>query len=348
MLEPMESADQLPIGWGDDQEAGWYRLRRRGDEARFGYQVGPQSWKQYLHAARLRLWSARRKGNGFKIDAEAAEEPPRYAFLGVRACDLAAIRRLDEVLMGEGAFKDPPYVRRREGALLIAAACTEGGATCFCVSMGTGPAPTQGYDLALTEVLTKREHYFVMDVGSRRGEEAIAPLKPPAASAAQVAAARAAVKRAAGQMGRSLQLAGLKELFYRNYENPRWDAVARRCLTCANCTMVCPTCFCTTVEDQTDLVGGRAERARLWDSCFTMEFSYIHGGSVRTSPMARYRQWLTHKLATWIDQFGAPGCVGCGRCITWCPVGIDLTEEARAIRDLSASADARESSHDQA
>jgi Fe-S-cluster-containing hydrogenase component 2 len=126
---------------------------------------------------------------------------------------------------------------------------------------------------------------------------------------------------------------GIKELLYRNYEHPRWDNVATRCLTCANCTMVCPTCFCTTVEDVTDLSGDHAERWRKWDSCFTMDFSYIHGGSVRATPKSRYRQWLTHKLATWFDQFGSSGCVGCGRCITWCPVAIDLTEEVRAIRD---------------
>jgi Fe-S oxidoreductase len=97
--------------------------------------------------------------------------------------------------------------------------------------------------------------------------------------------------------------------------------------------MVCPTCFCTTVEDVSDVTGDHAERWRRWDSCFTLGFSYIHGGSIRNSGKARYRQWMTHKLASWIDQFGTSGCVGCGRCITWCPVGIDITEEARAIRD---------------
>ena len=96
--------------------------------------------------------------------------------------------------------------------------------------------------------------------------------------------------------------------------------------------MVCPTCFCTTVEDGTDLAGESAERTRRWDSCFTIDFSYVHGGSVRLRSRSRYRQWMTHKLATWIDQFGSSGCVGCGRCITWCPVAIDITEEVAAIR----------------
>jgi formate hydrogenlyase subunit 6/NADH:ubiquinone oxidoreductase subunit I len=140
------------------------------------------------------------------------------------------------------------------------------------------------------------------------------------------------VDRASRQI-RHLDTAGLRDLLYENFEHPRWDNVAARCLSCANCTMVCPTCFCTTVEDVSDISGNHAERWRRWDSCFTQSFSYIHGGSVRTSAKSRYRQWMTHKLASWTDQFGTSGCVGCGRCITWCPVGIDITEEVRAIRE---------------
>jgi ferredoxin len=116
-----------------------------------------------------------------------------------------------------------------------------------------------------------------------------------------------------------------------NLEHPRWTEVAKRCLACTNCTLVCPTCFCSTVEDVTDLGGDQIGRERRWDSCFTLEFSYIHGGSVRRDGASRYRQWLTHKLAHWHDQFGSSGCVGCGRCISWCPVGIDITEEVAAI-----------------
>jgi ferredoxin len=133
-------------------------------------------------------------------------------------------------------------------------------------------------------------------------------------------------------MGRALDTSDLKGLLYGNLEHPRWDEVSQRCLTCGNCTLVCPTCFCSTVEDVTDLSGTETERTRRWDSCFSLDHSYIHGGSVRDSGRARYRQWMTHKLATWFDQFGSSGCVGCGRCITWCPVGIDITEEVRAIR----------------
>ena len=150
--------------------------------------------------------------------------------------------------------------------------------------------------------------------------------------AADLAAAAASVDRAAQQMGRAMDTHDIRDLLLDNLDHPRWDAVASRCLSCANCTLVCPTCFCSAVEDTTDLSGEEAERARVWDSCFSVDYSYIHGGSVRQSGRSRYRQWMTHKLGTWFDQFGTSGCVGCGRCITWCPVGIDITEEVAAIR----------------
>jgi ferredoxin len=200
--------------------------------------------------------------------------------------------------------------------------------------MGTGPRAGHGFDLALTELL-RDSHEFLVEVGSARGGEILSRIPCRAASADDLAAAEAVVARTASRMGRTLDTNGIKELLQDNPEHPRWNEVAQRCLSCANCTMVCPTCFCTTVEDHSDLSNQVAVRERRWDSCFTLDFSYIHGGSVRTQTRSRYRQWMTHKLANWIDQFGMSGCVGCGRCITWCPVGIDITAEAAAIRETS-------------
>jgi ferredoxin len=198
--------------------------------------------------------------------------------------------------------------------------------------MQTGPKATAGFDLALTEVLDANRHYLVFEVGTELGAEILRDIAHREASKDEIQLAEQIVANTAAHMGRSMETTGIKDLLYRNLEHPRWNDVASRCLTCGNCTMVCPTCFCTTVEDVTDLSGERAERWRKWDSCYTMDFSYISGGSIRSSTRARYRQWMTHKLASWIDQFGTSGCVGCGRCITWCPVGIDITEEVRAIR----------------
>jgi ferredoxin len=326
----LNSTTDLPVGWTDEQDGGRYRLKRRTDEALFGYNVGPHSWKRFLHPPQLRLWRAQRDGRGFRVLPDD-DEVPRFAFVGVRACELHAIAIQDRVFLN-GPAVDSTYQARRENVFFVAINCGQAGGTCFCLSMKTGPRATAGFDLALTEVLEDGRHYFVGEVGTERGAEILREVSCQPARQEDKRSVERVVAHAAAQMGRQLDTTGIKQLLYGNYEHPRWDDVAARCLTCANCTMVCPTCFCTTVEDVTDLTGDHAERWRKWDSCFTMDFSYIHGGSVRASHRSRYRQWLTHKLATWIDQFETSGCVGCGRCITWCPVGIDITEEVRAIR----------------
>jgi ferredoxin len=321
----------LPQGWTDRQEPGRYGVERREDDAFFGYAVGPHSWKKFLFPPVETLWSVRWDADeGMAISQpEALQE--KFAFIGVRGCELHAMAIQDRVLC-EGEHANTAYAARRQEAFVVAVNCGQAGGTCFCVSMETGPKAESGFDLALTELLEDGEHHFLVEIGSQAGARVMEGVPAEPASAAQLEAAAAVVERTAGQMGRSLDTNGLKELLQGNLEHPRWDEVAERCLTCANCTMVCPTCFCTTVEDHSDLTNQSAERVRKWDSCFTMDFSYIHGGSVRSSTRSRYRQWMTHKLANWIDQFGTSGCVGCGRCVTWCPVGIDITEEAAAIR----------------
>jgi formate hydrogenlyase subunit 6/NADH:ubiquinone oxidoreductase subunit I len=325
--EIREESD-LPIGWTDRQEAGQYRLERRTDAALFGYNVGPHSWKKYLFPSRERLWTAIRKDGSFDVQPEPVDPTP-LAFLGVRACELAAMGVSDRVF---GKAGDPSYGERRRHVLRIAVQCGQAGGTCFCVSMGTGPAVRTGHDLSLTEVVRPDRHYFLVEVGSEAGATILSrvPLLP--APEGDVATATALVDRAAASMGRTMDPNGLRDLLVNNPEHPRWEIVARRCLSCTNCTMACPTCFCSTTEEVPDLSGETVEKWRRWDSCFNLGFTELHLMSARKSTQSRYRQWLTHKLASWQDQFGTSGCVGCGRCITWCPVGIDITEEAAAIR----------------
>ena len=320
----------LPAGWKDHQEAGRYRLERRADDALFGFVVGPQSWKRFLHPPLESLWTMGQGDGGVRLSSHATTAP-KFAFLGVRACEIHAIAIQDRVFV-DGPYPDAAYAMRRKDAFIVAVNCGQAGGTCFCVSMHTGPKASLGFDLALTELLEGDDHQFLVEVGSQAGAELLEQVPHFQATDAHLAAAEAVVSRTASQMGRSLDTVGIKELLQGNLDHPRWDEVAQRCLTCGNCTMVCPTCFCTTVEDHSDLTGIAAERVRKWDSCFTLDFSYLHGGSVRSTARSRYRQWMTHKLASWFDQFGTSGCVGCGRCITWCPVGIDITEEAAAIR----------------
>jgi sulfhydrogenase subunit beta (sulfur reductase) len=324
------SAGDLPVGWADDQDAGRYRLRRRavGDGTLFGYAVGPHSWKKYLFPPFARL--------------RPKEDPPAkpFAFIGVRPCELAAIAVQDRVFLG-GAHRDPQYASRREGAFIVAVNCGDPAGTCFCASMGGGPRAESGFDILLTELAGNPStavagaddagHRFLAESGTERGAAVLREVTTRPATAADLSAAEAVVERARAAMTRAMPEVNLKDLLYDNYASPRWDDVASRCLSCGNCTMVCPTCFCFSVEDTSGLAGADPERHRSWDSCFTPDHSYLHGGAVHASVKSRYRQWVTHKLATWPDQFGTAGCVGCGRCIAWCPVGIDITEEVATI-----------------
>ncbi len=336
VLDEISSADELPHGWTAQHEAATYRVERREDDAVFGWAVGPHSWKQELLPSRVRLWRAAARNEAPAIEEEPPPDRP-LALLGARSCDLHAIAIQDRVFL-EGRYVERDYAERRDGAYVVAVNCGEPGGTCFCASMGTGPRAETGFDLALTE-LTEVGHRYLVEVGSERGRALVSALPVREASEDDRAAATKVTDDAVDRMGRRLETAGIQELLAANLEHPRFAEVAERCLTCGNCTLVCPTCFCTSVEDVNDLADGSAERWRSWDSCFSTEYSYIHGGSIRRSPRARYRQWLTHKFGTWFDQFGTSGCVGCGRCITWCPVGIDVTEELAAIRATDGEVD---------
>lgn len=321
--------EDLPTGWTEVQEAGTYRLRRRDDEALFGHSVGPQSWKQYFFVPKLRLFKARISREGFAVEPEPSR-PPKLALIGARSCDIHAIEVQDRTFL-RGRFVDADYAARRKDVFVVAVNCGQAGGTCFCVSMNTGPRATFGFDLALTEIAGER-HRFVVEIGSERGREMLARVPVEDVPEEDRRQADDILTATARSMERTMDTTDIKDLLYRNPEHPRWNDVAQRCLACTNCTLVCPTCFCGSIEDTSDLTGETAERFRRWDSCFTLEHSYLHGGSVRSAIRSRYRQWLTHKVASWIDQFGTSGCIGCGRCITWCPVGIDITEEVAAIR----------------
>jgi len=332
---PVNKVGDLPAGWTSEQNPASYRLKRRPDNALFGYATGPKSMKDFLHVSEIRTFAAEKTDGLFWI-LPASEPPPRYAFLGVRGCDIAAMLVQDRVLIG-GQAADPFYEARRRNCLIIAVHCTEPASTCFCVSMGTGPR-ARNFDLALTEFADSDLHEFLVEIGSEAGAEILERIPVTIASTEMTSRSRALTDRAGQAMTRHLDKDRAVSLLRENFDSPQWDRVAERCLACGNCTMVCPTCFCVTFEDSTDISGQRAERWRKWDSCYSLAFSYIHGGSVRSSTKSRYRQWLTHKLSSWVDQFGSSGCVGCGRCITWCPVGIDLTEEVAAIEKANSAA----------
>ncbi len=332
VYDEIEGIEDLPKGWTDLQEPGRYRLEHRGDEKLFGYVVGPDTWKRYLNPPEAVVWAGTVGSDGFTTDP--VQETPKYAFFGVRPCEIAALGILDRVYTSaNGLSTNAGYTETREKAFIVGVNCAEPGGNCFCASMDTGPTAKAGYDVAITEMAHNGNMRYLLESGSEEGAAVLASIDVlEDASEAEVVAAGAVMTAAAAAMGKTLDTTDLPDLLKGNALNPRWDSIADRCLSCANCTLVCPTCFCNTVDDNLSLDGAHATRTRKWDSCFTLGFSYMHGQPMREGVGARYRQWITHKLATWVDQFDEMGCVGCGRCITWCPVGIDITHEAEAIR----------------
>ncbi len=325
VLGPIASIDDLPRGRIEQAEGGSVRLVEGPRDAFFDHTLPMQSAKRLVYPAEERLFVT---GEDLLIEETPVETRP-IAVIGVRPCDLAAMETLTTVFES-GPFRDTRFRQRREALLLIAVNCMRPASTCFCASMNTGPRAEAGFDLALDELLEDGRHLFVVSAGSARGQEILDRLDGEAASKEDLQAARDGSRACAEAQTRRMA-EGAEQLLKRSYDHPHWAEVAERCLSCTNCTMVCPTCFCGTVEDRSSLDGSEAERWRRWDSCFTLDFSYLHGGSVRKETASRYRQWITHKLAHWHDQFGSSGCVGCGRCIGWCPVGIDLTAEVAAL-----------------
>lgn len=326
VYDTLDKAGELPQGLHDLQGPGQYRLEKTASPRCFSWANGPQALKPFLFAPHEPLWRSERNALGEIRFSEIRPAAEMLAVIGVRACDLAALRLQDQHFL-QGAFVDPYYAARRKNIFLVAVHCTQPADTCFCASTGDGPRATQGFDLALSEL----DDGYLVQSGSDKGGAIIAKLPLVPAMDGQRRTAEQEVQECARRQTRGLPSRNLRDVLFANLEHPRWENVAERCLSCGNCTSVCPTCFCHGEMDETALNAGHSVHARQWDSCFTQGHSYIHGMTIRADTRTRYRQWLTHKLGSWHDQYGRSGCVGCGRCIAWCPVGIDLTEEAREI-----------------
>ena len=325
VIQEISSATDLPIGYTSQHAPGRYRLTRTTKNEYFAALPAPPAWKRYFNPPHSDLLTSRKTEHGWEFKP-AEQKSTKYAFIGIRSCELHALTINDSLLLS-AEYSDPHYAARRQSMFLLSVNCTTPVDTCFCASVGTGPRALSGFDLALTEL----PDAFVIAIGSEAGSDMLEGVQWRAASAFDLGRANQAVQHLEQQMAPKIDLSRLPDSIYSELDSAQWDGIALRCMSCGNCTLSCPTCFCSTVVDHSDLKGEHTSRARAWDSCFAVEFSHVHGGNIRPTIRARYRQWLTHKFASSIQQFGRPACVGCGNCITWCPAGIDITEEARAL-----------------
>ncbi len=329
VLDRLVSIEDLPFGWTDRQSAGEYELIKNGDQGFFQFSCGPHPWKRFLFPPEWVSWQADIRDG--KIFTQKTDAPlPSFGFVGMRPCDLHALEILDTVLLQQ-VYADPIYAFLRKHLFIIVVNCFQPGGTCFCTAVGGSPIAVSGFDIVLNEVVEKDHSLLMAEPGSRKGAEVLEKTGCGPAPEQMVARLKILADEAASHMDGAPNLSDMGSLLQDRFDAPHWHSLDLRCLACGNCTMVCPTCFCYTLADTGSLDGSQAQRLRIQDSCFNLDFSYLHGGSVRASVRSRYRHWFLHKLVTWKDQFGVPGCVGCGRCITWCPAGIDLRREAECI-----------------
>lgn len=329
VYDTLIDASRLPWGIRDYQAPGEYRLEQTGDHRAFSFANGPQAIKPFLFKPQETLWKVDRQENGnlFFTPNQSEEEP--IAIIGAKACDLAAMAIQDKVFLTD-KYVDPLYRARREKMLIIAVNCSYASNNCFCVSAGTGPEVTAHYDIVMSEL----QDGFTIRSGSERGNTIVTLLNLERATNEHINTAAQQIKKTAEMQTKKIPFNNsekLKDILFSNLEHEQWEDVAKRCLSCGNCTSVCPTCFCHSEADVPSLEGTSSEHQREWDSCFTAGHSVINNHVQRDDTKKRYRQWLTHKVGSWFDQFGTSGCVGCGRCVSWCPVGIDLTAELAAM-----------------
>ncbi len=315
-LKEVSSFDEIPYGWEDIQAPGKYSVREGGKHFRHG----PDAPKRILYPSRLELFRIR---PDWSVEYPKERFPPTALF-AIKPCDLASISVMDRV---QGGVGDPYYLALREKLVIIVENCVEPGATCFCSTMGTGPEARDGFDVAYTRL---DDDLVVFRPGSDLGVELLSELSLEPATD-EVLRKYYDVLRSASLRARApFELERLPDELELGLNSPVFKEVAERCFGCAGCNMVCPTCFCFDVIDEPELDGG-AVRVRVWDGCFSYTYAEVAGGNFRKDLWARYRHWVLHKFAYWVRQFGVFGCVGCGRCITWCPAGIDLREIIRGV-----------------
>jgi sulfhydrogenase subunit beta (sulfur reductase) len=319
---PLKTTADLPQGIEDHHAPGNYRLKDNGSQHWFDSASTPQGIKPLLFKPRETLWRATRDAMGAVHFKDPENDAEKIAIIGARACDLAALKLQDQHFLSIENTPDPFYAARRHNLFIIAINCTRAVDTCFCSSTGDGPKCHDGFDIVMTEL----DHGFVVASGSQQGQQLIKQLALTDADEQQLSEATQREANATQQQ-RSVPSQNMRDTLFNALDHPQWDDIASRCLSCGNCTSVCPSCFCYSEHAEPTLDGSITEQLREWDSCFTQGHSYMHGITVRHDTKLRYRQWLTHKFAGWHDQYGRSGCTGCGRCITWCPPGIDITQE---------------------
>ncbi|MGD0276344.1 MAG: 4Fe-4S dicluster domain-containing protein [Syntrophales bacterium] len=303
-----------------------FKALEKGEEPLVRYANSKNAPKNFFfpHTELMMKYTRTPKGMTFK---EKGPEAPEAVLFGVRPCDARSLVLLDR-LFDQEKYRDNYYIERRARITVISMACVHPPyATCFCTSVDGAPVSSDGADILITDV----EDNYLVEFLSEKGQKYLSYFGNAAADEAAVARKEEIARQAASEIKSHIPAKEIKPILDVNFEHPFWNTIHQKCLACGTCTFLCPTCHCFDISDE--VKGADGIRIRNWDSCmfplFTLETS---GHNPRTTQKERWRQRAMHKFKYYVDNFNAIACVGCGRCVMYCPVNIDIR---KIVTDIS-------------
>ena len=310
-----------------DEDNVLFKALEKGMEPLVDYSNTRNAPKNFFFPKTETMMRYMRTERGMELSGEE-EEAKEAVLFGARPCDVRSFVLLD-YLFDQEKYRDSYYIDKREKTTIISLACIHPPySTCFCTSVGGHPMSEEGADVLLTDIGDNYLAEFITPKGEKLLEK-MGDL--PAADGSADEKKKALSESAEKEIKSHIPGKEIKPWLDDNFEHPFWDTIHQSCLACGTCTYLCPTCHCFDISDE--VKGSDGKRIRTWDSCmywlFTKETS---GHNPRTSQKQRWRQRLMHKFKYFVDNFDEIACVGCGRCVRYCPVNIDIR---KIVTDIS-------------
>jgi ferredoxin len=291
------------------------------------YRNAKESPKSVLFPQREALFRYRAEKGTAELDVPSNAEKGQVLF-GIRPCDARGLLLLDKVF-GSGCC-DPYYMDKRRNTIVVSLGCAEPNPSCFCLSMGGGPCSSEGSDLLLLDL----DDRYIAEAVNEKGAALLEDQAFEKSDEKSLSLAKKTKKHAEASMKPVVRKEDLEEELERLFNDPVWKDVAESCLSCGICTYLCPTCHCFDICDEAS--GQVGERIRVWDSCqFPLFTEQASGFNPRPTNRERFRQRIMHKLSYLPKSQSMTGCVGCGRCVTECPVNLDIREVMASLSERS-------------
>ena len=316
----ISGVDEIPLAVSDIQKPGFYRVLPG-----YRFRHSHCSPKDFLLPPEHRVLTV---SQNYEVVEDIESMDSDIVFFGIKSCDRKAIDILDRILYN----KHPVYTRRRDSVkIIVVEECLEPGETCFCSAVNAGPTISKGFDIAYARL---DQNTVLFKYGSSVGEKMLRSIGLRKAGKDTIKVYLDMVEKAVSITKSRIPDVKSIQGILREVASDRdlWEEVSSRCVGCGNCNYVCPTCFCTEIDDRVG--NGFSTRVGIWIGCLTYTYGLVAGGHFRRELFTRYRHFVLHKFLFYPKQVEDIGCVGCGRCITWCPLGIDLRDTLKRVAEV--------------